>query len=208
MTDPYYDTIMPKRYNPATWWGDDFQENAGLEAMYQRINALDPKLVIDVGCGRNKHRQRIPNLIGFDASPFPEVDRHCTILEAEFEINSADAVLCLGSVQFISREYIIENMDRVFSWVKPGGLIEMRVLLSDDSALEYIATFDKRSAKYPWNDELRNWITEQYNLSYVIEPWIYNATAPMSVIEQKSNEIEKTLKFRDLKRQCWTWQKN
>lgn len=208
MTDLYYSTIMPKRYNPSTWWGDDFQENAGLEAMYQRINSLNPSLVIDAGCGRNKHKSKIKNLIGFDASPFPEVDINCTILEASFEKESADAVLCLGSVQFISKEYIIENMERVISWVKPGGLIEMRTLLTDETAKEFISNFDKKSAKYPWDSELRDYISKTYNLSYLIEPWIYQATAPLSLIEKKSIKMEKALKFRELKRECWTWIKN
>jgi hypothetical protein len=208
MIDPYYDTILTKRYNPETWWGDKFQENAGLEEMYARINALNPTLVIDAGCGRNKHKAHIKNLIGFDASPFPEVDYNCPISEAEFKTESADAVLCLGSVQFISREYIIQNMDRVINWVKPGGLIEMRVLLSDDNAKDYIETFDKEGVKYPWDVELRNEIAAKHNLTYLIEPWEYQATAPLDVIVKNAGKLERAMRKKDLKRECWTWIKN
>ena len=209
MTDLYYNTILTKRYNPETWWGDAYQENAGLEEMYARVNALDPKLVIDAGCGRNKHKEHIKNLIGIDASPFPEVDINCPILEATFQPNSADVVLALGSVQFISREYIIENMEKLISWVKPGGLIEMRVLVHDKTAKDWIEQYDRQGVKVPWDAELREYITNQYNLKYLIDPWTYQATASIDVIKQNEHKIkgEGAMSKRDLKRECWTWRK-
>lgn len=208
MIDPYYDSILTKRYNPETWWGDEFQENAGLEEMYTRINALNPTLVIDAGCGRNKHKSYIKNLIGFDASPFPEVDINCPILEAKFNPASADAVLCLGSVQFISREYIIENMDRIISWVRPGGLIEMRVMVTDENAKNFIEMYDPQSVKYPWDVALRNDLSVRHNLDYVVNPWTYQATAPIDTVKKKAGNIESAMLKRQLKRECWTWIKN
>lgn len=208
MTDPYYNSILKERYNPEKWWGDAYQENSGLEQMYERVNALNPSLVIDAGCGRNKHKAHIKNLIGFDASAFPEADFHCPILEAPFEDNCADAVLALGSIQFISKEYIISNMEKIISWVKPGGLIEMRVLLQDEHAKNYINKYDKKGVKVPWDSSLRTDLAERFNLKYVVEPWIYNATAPLEVIKMNTNKIERSLFKRDLKRECWTWIKN
>jgi trans-aconitate methyltransferase len=208
MTDLYYNSILTKRYNPETWWGDAYQENAGLEEMYARVNALDPTLVIDAGCGRNKHKEHIKNLIGIDASPFPEVDINCPILEATFQPNCADVVLALGSVQFISREYIIENMEKLISWVKPGGLIEMRVLVHDKTAKDWIEQYDQQGVKFPWDAELREYITNQYNLKYLIDPWTYQATAPIDVIKKNANKIKSAMAKRDLKRECWTWIKN
>jgi hypothetical protein len=208
MIDLYYDTILTKRYDPGTWWGDAYQENAGLKEMYDRINALNPTLVIDAGCGRNKHKEHIKNLIGFDASPFPEADMHCPILKAPFEPNSADAVLALGSIQFISKEYIIENMKTLIDWVKPGGLIEMRVLVHDDTAKDWIEQYDQQGVKVPWNTELRESLANQHNLKYLVEPWIYQATAPIDVIRKNANKIKSAMAKRDLKRECWTWIKN
>lgn len=206
--DPYYNTIMPKRYNPNRWHGDDFQINAKLDQLYERVNALDPKLVIDVGCGRNKHKGHIKNLIGFDASPFPEADLHCPILEAEFEPESADAILVLGSVQFISREYIIENIDRAISWVRPGGLIEMRVMVFDDQAEEFMSKYDKRSVKVAWDDELKAEVAKKHNLSYVVEPWFYQAMATDESIQRNAGRLHRAMAKRELKRENWTWIKN
>jgi hypothetical protein len=224
--DLYYQTTLPSRYNPSLWKGNHFQENAGLEEMYARVNALNPTLVIDAGCGKNKHKPFIKNLIGFDASPYPDVDINCAILDAQFEPESADAVLCLGSIQYISREYILANVDKVINWVKPGGLIEMRVMLNDAFSQEYHSVYDKDAVRYPWDDQLRNEITEKYNLEYVVEPWTYNATASAEQLEKKyrkfkskrvdtglkDNEWLEAIKLKDslmqqLKRQCWTWRK-
>lgn len=216
MVDQYYNTILTKKYNPETWWGDAYQENSGLEEMYDRINGLNPTLVIDAGCGRNKHKEHIKNLIGIDASPFPEVDIHCPILEAPFEPNCADAVLVLGSVQFISREYIIENMEKIISWVKPGGLIEMRVLLQDETAKNWTATYDPRGVKVAWDEELKNYLSTTHNLRYIKTPWIYTATASrddawharQAERRAKSERKEKKSLYKlDLKRECWTWRK-
>jgi SAM-dependent methyltransferase len=192
--------------------------------MYARVNALNPTLVIDAGCGKNQHKPFIQNLIGFDASPFPNVDINCAILDAQFEPASADAVLCLGSIQYISREYILANINKVIGWVKPGGLIEMRVMLNDEFSKEYHAIYDKDAVRYPWDDQLRNEITEKYNLEYIVEPWTYNATAPLELLEKKyermkRNQVDTGVKdnhwleskkikdslMQQLKRQSWTW---
>lgn len=207
--DPYYDTILVKRYNPNKWAGDAFQVNAKLTELYDRINSLNPKLVIDAGCGRNAHKKHIKNLVGFDASPFPEVDYHCPILEAPFEPESADAVLCLGSVQFINRDYIIENMNKVISWVKPGGLIEMRVMVVDEQTKKFWKEYDHKTVKYPWNDDLRNEITKKHNLEYFIEPWTYQSEVNEDALKKRNRDTnEEIVRLRASQhRQCWTWRK-
>lgn len=224
--DLYYQTTLPQRYNPKQWNGNTFQERSGIEEMYDRINALKPSLVIDAGCGKNQHKYFIKNLIGFDASPYPNVDMHCAIQDAPFEPNCADAVLALGSVQYISRDYVLKNIEKIISWVKPGGLIEMRVVFNDDFSRAYHQIYDKDAVRFFWDDELREEITSTYNLQYEVEPWIYKATAPAGVLEKKykkftKRKIETGLKteedlakiqykdslMQNLKRQCWTWRK-
>lgn len=225
MEDLYYRSNLVKKYNPELWGGFYFQENAGLQEMYARVNALNPELVIDAGCGRNSHKQHIKNLIGFDASPYPEVDLNCAILDAPFEPSCADAVLALGSVQYINKEYILENIDRVISWVKPGGVIEMRVMFDNDFSKYYHSIYDK-SARFPWSNELREEVRKKYKLDYVVEPWTYSATASDDLLEKKhqaqQNAVNKGIKsqrwlenqkmkdqlFQKLSRQCWTWRKN
>ena len=181
MTDDlYYDNdILTKRFDPVTWRGDHFQENAGLQELYERVNARNPSLVIDAGCGRNPHKAHIPNLIGFDPSPFPDIDFQSTILDAEFEPECADVVLSLGSIQFISHDYIRENIDKIVGWCKPGGIIEMRIALGQFP--------NKRHCG--WAPGMLNEFTEKYNFSFLVEPVVYD-TEGMG------------------KRKRWTWLKN
>ena len=219
--DLYYQTTLTKKYKPQKWIGYLFQENAGFEEMYNRINALNPNLVIDAGCGRNKHKNHIKNLIGFDASPYPEVDLHCAILDAPFDPNSADAVLALGSVQYISRAYVVENMKQIISWVKPGGLIEMRVMLDDDKSKEYNKVYDREALRFPWDNALIEEITNDQCLEFVTLPWSYSATAPEEGLEKEiqlmtgymppermERRKEKFRAMQELSRLAWTWRKS
>jgi hypothetical protein len=215
-TDIYYSSILVRRYNPKKWKGDAYQKNAKLDELYDRINSLNPSLVIDAGCGRNSHKSQIKNLIGFDASPFPEVDICCPISEAPFEPESADAVLCLGSVQFIGRNYIIENMDKIISWVKPGGLIEMRVMLADSIAIDFWKYDDPNGVKFPWDESLRAEIANKHKLEYMVAPWVYHGDLDDEKLEAiketrkqsgyRINEEKIRLRAKQ-SRECWTWRK-
>lgn len=165
--DLYYsDNRLSSRFYPALWNGDSFQDDASFAEMYERINSKNPTLVIDAGCGRNKHKEKIKNLIGFDPSPFPNIDFCSTILDADFENESADAVLALGSIQFFSKDYIKQNIEKVLSWCKPNGLIEMRIAPDKFSTSE---TWHYCHWEIPWISEFTN----EFNLAYIVEPIHY-----------------------------------
>lgn len=210
--DPYYKLNLSKTFDPTTWNGDSYQKNSRFDEMYQEINLLNPTLVIDAGCGRNIHKEYIKNLVGFDASPFPEADYHFTILDATFETESADAVLCLGSVQFIDKDYIVKNMEKIISWVKPGGLLVMRVVYADDFVTNYWKTYSPNSLSMRclWNDELRNYITKKHNLEYKIVPWQYQSEIDEKNHNKKYKEYRSTEQVKakqQCRRLCWTWRK-
>jgi SAM-dependent methyltransferase len=94
--------------------------------LIEEVNSCDPQLVIDVGCGHNRFKGRIKNLVGFDIVPRRNIDMCCSILDAPFVENQADVVLALGVVQFGDIEQVVENLEKIVSWVKPGGYIVMR----------------------------------------------------------------------------------
>jgi hypothetical protein len=83
-------------------------------------------MVIDVGCGHNRFKGHIKNLIGFDQEPFPFADIISSIEKINFRPESADVVMALGSVQFGDRDFVRSQMKKITSWVKPGGFIVMR----------------------------------------------------------------------------------
>ena len=51
----YQNKHLTKRYSPERR-RDIIKDLTELNAMYERINALNPQLVIDVGCGRNYNK--------------------------------------------------------------------------------------------------------------------------------------------------------
>lgn len=196
---------MPSKFDPKFWSGDHFQVNHNFDELYKRINDLNPTLVIDAGCGRNLHKPYIKNLFGFDASPFPEIDLQSTILDAPFAIGCADAVLSLGSVQFISRDYVIQNMEKIISWVKPGGLIEMRVRTYEPSK-----NFIMPVHHFFWEEELIDFVSKKYNLE-ISNMQKYRSESNMSneEISKKFDLSEQSEIFLAEKqlwgRTIWTW---
>jgi len=157
--DPYSISKKFKKFAPGKWKGDKHSKSPdNFVSMYKRINDLDPTLVIDAGCGKNQHKLYIKNLLGLDASPHPEIDICSTILDVSIVPGSVDAVLVLGSIQYLSIEYILVNMERIIDWLRPGGLIEMRVAVRRSNQNQF------------WTDELRKEVTEKHNLEYVQEP--------------------------------------
>lgn len=153
---------LAKIFNPSTWGGYKAYPTykyAGPN-LIQEVNALDPDLVVDVGCGHNRFKGHIQNLIGFDQEPFPFADMHCPIEEANFRPESVDVALCLGSVQFYNREWVSEQVAKIVSWIKPGGYIVMRVRHSATES----ATND---VHYIWTDEDIQEFTKQHSLEIV-----------------------------------------
>jgi hypothetical protein len=94
-------------------------------SLVERVNAMRPRLVIDVGCGFNPFKGKIANLIGFDL-----INRHadivCSIGEAPFSAACADVVLALGSINFGPRTQVAAQLRRVAGWMRPGSCLFMR----------------------------------------------------------------------------------
>ena len=85
------------------YWQNDMKKwkYSGL-SLINEVNSLKPRAVLDVGCGYNEFKGRIHNLIGID--PYND--------KADFEVGTLDykteqkfdIILCLGSVNFGSKE--------------------------------------------------------------------------------------------------------
>jgi trans-aconitate methyltransferase len=172
--DPYWKLGLDKKYNPISWItkrDSEFVDGRQLwhkEWLVDAVNKLEPALVVDVGCGKNKWKHKIKNLIGFDANPFPGIDFQSTILDAPIEPNSVDVLLCLGSIQFVDRNYVEENLSKVISWLKPGGYIFMRVIKKwDQYSDRQLTTIFKNN--YFWSNEDLEYLGKKFNLEIVGE---------------------------------------
>lgn len=122
------------------------------------INKLNPKKVLDVGCGYNPFKGRIPNLIGID--PYNNcADFMIDILEYNVEPESYDHIIALGSINFNSREDIELRFSKTVSLLAPGGRLWMRCNPGHDHKHgPWVEIF-------PWNFEVAHELAKKYNLT-------------------------------------------
>lgn len=102
---------------------DDFEFSGW--GVVDRINALDPSAVLDVGCGYNLFKDRVANLTGIDKYN-SSADFMVDIMEYDVPERSYDVAIVFGSVNFGSAEDIRAQMRKVVSLVKPGGMLFIR----------------------------------------------------------------------------------
>lgn len=91
----------------------------------EEINGIDPKAVLDVGCGYNQFKPRIKNLVGIDKYN-NSADYMVDILDYDVEPNSYDAVIVFGSINFGSYADVSARFKKVFDLTAPGGKIYVR----------------------------------------------------------------------------------
>ncbi len=183
---------LESKFDPKHWAGfRSFRDyvHSGVN-LIDEINALDPDLVIDVGCGHNRFKGHIKNLIGFDQEPFPFVDIVCPTEYMNFRPGSADVVMCLGSVQFGDSELVYRQMDRVVSWVKPGGFIVMRTMRNHYGS----ANYTHRDAHYIWDQDDIDHVAQRHDLTMV-----------KGIFVEKAMNKDRTRVISD--RLVWWWQK-
>jgi len=93
--------------------------------LIDEINNLNPRNVIDLGCGYNEFKGKIQNLIGLD--PYnTNADIHCKILEYN-TTEKFDVVVALGSINFGSTDKIFSEIEKSVNLTSPGGKLFFRV---------------------------------------------------------------------------------
>ena len=107
-------------------WQPDMKKwkYSGLK-LVDEVNALNPRSVLDVGCGYNEFKGKIRNLTGID--PYNDrADYKISIMD--FRSNEKfDVILCLGSVNFGSRDKITAEIAKTVHLLEDGGTIFFRV---------------------------------------------------------------------------------
>ena len=141
------------------YWENDIKKwkYSGL-ALVDEVNSLKPRAVLDVGCGYNEFRGKIDNLIGID--PYnDQADLQVSTLE--YRTNQKfDVIMCLGSVNFGSRDKIIAEMGRCVDLLEDGGTMFFRVnpgVQHDKSEAKWIEFF-------AWNVPFIIELSEMFNL--------------------------------------------
>lgn len=94
-------------------------------ALAEEINRQNPQNVLDVGCGYNQFKERIPNLIGIDPNN-DCADYMVDILDYRVRPGTHDHIICLGSINFNSREDIEARFAHCVELLAPGGRMYFR----------------------------------------------------------------------------------
>ena len=141
------------------YWQNDMKKwkYSGL-ALINEVNALKPRAVLDVGCGYNEFRGKIDNLIGID--PYNDkADLEVSTLEYKTD-QKLDVILCLGSVNFGSKDKITAEVGRCVNLLADQGTMFFRVnpgVQHDKPEADWIEFF-------AWNVPFIIELAEMYNI--------------------------------------------
>lgn len=142
--------MIPQREKIASYFGQRWRSSmerfpvSGL-SLVDRVHELNPRFVVDAGCGYNEFRGRIKNCIGIDLVN-PNADLVCGFAEAPIKEGSIDVVLALGSINFGDEEDVTADLEVVASWLVLGGRMFMRG--NPGEPLD-----DPSIVVYPWSPE-------------------------------------------------------
>jgi hypothetical protein len=146
-------------------WKDDYvgQLKHSGDAVVDYINKLSPSSVLDVGCGYNRLKDRVPGLVGID--PYnKEAHLHMSLEEYyEYEFPPADVVLCLGSINFGTEE----DIDKQISMLDKLFLKDIIFRVNPGIAHDWANTNIDQIQWYDWNIEKINKITEEYQYNLI-----------------------------------------
>ena len=139
------DTAVLHKYFGEVWQPETKKfKYSGLKVI-EEVNALKPRNVLDIGCGYNEFKGKIPNLIGID--PYnTNADYEVGIIDYNTDIKF-DVIIALGSINFGSTDKVFAELEKAVSLCAPGAVMFFRVNPGHQH--------DKPEAKwitfYPWN---------------------------------------------------------
>lgn len=123
----------------------------------EEVNKLNPKKVLDVGCGYHPFKGRIQNIVGID--PHNNcADYEVDILDYKVKPESHDVIIALGSINFNSKDEIEERFSACVNLLVKGGKFYLRANPGiPHKTGPYVDIF-------PWSFEVVNEFAEKYNL--------------------------------------------
>jgi hypothetical protein len=125
-------------------------------ALVEEINAQNPKVVLDVGCGYHPFKGRIQNLVGID--PYNNcADFEVDILDYRVK-HKHDHILALGSINFNGRNEIEARFAHCVDLLDVGGKFYLRANPGiPHKSGPYVEIF-------PWSFEVVSEFADKYNL--------------------------------------------
>lgn len=122
--------------------------------LVEEINQLNPRSVLDVGCGYHPFRGRINNLVGID----PYNDAADYMVDVLDYVGSHDVIIALGSINFNSRDDIEARFARCVNMLDAGGRFYLRANPGiPHKTGPYVDIF-------PWTFEIVKELADRYQL--------------------------------------------
>jgi len=94
-------------------------------ALVDEIKRHNPRSVLDVGCGYNQFKERLPNLIGIDPNN-DCADYMVDVLDYSVPGEQFDAIMALGSINFNSEQDVEQRFAHCVNMLAPGGRFYLR----------------------------------------------------------------------------------
>ena len=114
-------------------------------SIINEINSLNPRNVLDIGCGYNEFKNKIHNLIGID--PYNNcADIKVPILKYVTD-DRFDAIIAFGSINFGSTDKVFSELEKAVSLAAKGGKLFFRV----NPGLPHDPPESKWISFYPWS---------------------------------------------------------
>ena len=122
--------------------------------LVEEVNKLNPRSVLDVGCGYHPFKGRINNIVGID--PYNDcADYMVDVLEYT---GSHDVIIALGSINFNSRDEIEARFKKCVDLLDKGGKFYLRANPGiTHKTGPYVDIF-------PWTFEVVKEFADTYNL--------------------------------------------
>lgn len=122
--------------------------------LVDEINGLNPKSVLDVGCGYHPFRGRINNLVGID--PYNNCSDY--MVDVLDYVGKHDVVIALGSINFNSKDEIEKRFAKCVDILETGGKFFLRANPGiPHKTGPYVDIF-------PWSFEIVKEFSDKYNL--------------------------------------------
>lgn len=152
LSDRYIMRFFGEIWRPRT---DDYSHTGWQLA--EEVNKLNPKNVLDVGCGYHPFKGRIQNIVGID--PYNNAaDYQVDIRDYKVKPESHDVIIALGSINFNSKDEIEERFSACIKLLTRGGRFYLRANPGlPHKTGPYVDIF-------PWSFEVVNEFAERYNL--------------------------------------------
>lgn len=131
------------------------------------VDKIQPdELVLDVGCGFNEYKNKIPNLVGIDPANL-RAD-FCVRIEDFRKDIKFDVAFCLGSINFGTEDNILNQISHVINCLKPRARIYWRCNpgLADHNNKEC-----RTINFYPWSIEKHIEFAERFGFRLAVAKW-------------------------------------